>query len=323
MILHKKGASKVSHPTNKQHVPHGPHRPRPNAQSQNTSHQPPTPHVRLILWEQIVPNPNQPRRRFPTAPLQELADSIRQHGILQPLLVCPIGLDRYQIIAGERRHRAAKLAGVTHVPVIVQQATDQQQAELALIENLQREDLTPVEAARAFRTLINEFGLTQLELSQRIGKSPPVISRILRLLQLPEEMLDALQRGEILERHTRALLTVKNKELREQLCQQVLADKLTASETEQRIGAALTSATDATLSEPAPGLPAGSSPEPHNEIVCLDAQSLPTLEQQLSARFDTEVTVGLDEESTGYIMLECHDAAHLLRLAQTLMNARF
>jgi ParB family transcriptional regulator, chromosome partitioning protein len=210
------------------------HNPTPNAQhpnpTPNTQHPTPVPHVRLIPWEQIVPNPNQPRKHYDEQALQELADSIRQHGILQPLLVLQRGNERFELVAGERRHRAAKIAGVTLIPVIIQQLTDQQQAEISLIENLQREDLSPVETARAFQTLMHEFGMTQTGIARRIGKSQSAISHLLRLLQLPEEILEALNRGELQEGHAQALLKIEDTELRERLCQKVIAERLSVRE---------------------------------------------------------------------------------------------
>jgi ParB family transcriptional regulator, chromosome partitioning protein len=228
-------------PHNRFHQPAQTQSQRPNTQTPEHPTNPMNPMnpMHLIPWEQIIPNPNQPRRRFDLAALQELADSIQQHGILQPLLVRQTGLERFEIIAGERRHRAAKMAGLTAVPAIVQKLTDQEQTEVALIENLQREDLSPVETARAFRTLMTRFGLTQQELSQRTGKSQSAISRTIRLLELPDDILDALERGDILERHTRALLTIRQQVIREGICQQVLKEKLSAQETERRIRAVI------------------------------------------------------------------------------------
>jgi ParB family transcriptional regulator, chromosome partitioning protein len=224
-----------------------PHRPHPstgqkaqgagNATSQHQSpapnHQPSPLHVRLIPWEQIVPNPHQPRKHYDEEALQELAESISQHGILQPLLVRQRGNERFELIAGERRHRAAKIAGLTHVPVLIQKANDQEQAEISLIENLQREDLSPVETARAFRTLMREFGLTQQQIGESVGKTQSGIAHVLRLLSLPEELLDSLNRGEIQEGHARVLLRIEDRARQRQLWQQVIAERLSVRKTEQ------------------------------------------------------------------------------------------
>jgi ParB family chromosome partitioning protein len=158
-----------------------------------------------VSVSEIRPTADQPRRRFPEDELRELADSIRIHGILQPLVVAP-DADGYKLIAGERRLRAAKLAGLRHVPVHVRTTEAQQHYELALIENLQRSDLSPVEEAHAFQKLIDDFGLTQEALAKRLGKSRPAIANTLRLLGLEPTMLRAIEAGELTAGHANALL---------------------------------------------------------------------------------------------------------------------
>jgi ParB family transcriptional regulator, chromosome partitioning protein len=270
--------------------------------------------VRFVPLEQIVPNPHQPRRQFENASLQELADSIGEHGILQPLLVRRIGPDRYELIAGERRLRAARLAGLTTVPVIVKEMTDREQAEVALIENLQRENLSPVETARAFRTLMDDFGLSQKELGERVKKSPPVISRLTRLLILPETILDALERGDILERHTRALLSVKNREQREHLCQQVLAEKLSVHETEQRVRAARDGEAVAALPEEE-RFPIGEDEADFN------FDRMRRIEEQMSNRLATKMDVILCVEGSGCIRVEFEDIPHMVDLLEALWDS--
>jgi ParB family chromosome partitioning protein len=159
--------------------------------------------VRLPL-SAIRPNPRQPRRRFPEEGLEELAASIREKGLLQPLLVRPKG-EGYELVAGERRFRAAQLAGLEEVPVLVRDLTDQEALELALVENLQREDLSPVEEARGYQALL-AMGLTQEEVARKVGKARSTVANALRLLQLPEEVLAALDEGRISAGHARALL---------------------------------------------------------------------------------------------------------------------
>lgn len=162
--------------------------------------------VRLPLAA-IHPNPAQPRRRFSEEALGELAASIREKGLLQPLVVRPKG-EAYELVAGERRLRAAQLAGLQEVPALVRDLTDQEALELALVENLQREDLTPVEEARGYQALV-AMGLTQEEVARRVGKARSTVANALRLLQLPEEVLEALEDGRISAGHARALLMLE------------------------------------------------------------------------------------------------------------------
>lgn len=160
--------------------------------------------VKLKIMD-IEPNRAQPRKDFADDALSELADSIEKYGVLQPLLVRPLG-DGYQLIAGERRWRAARMAGLAEVPVVIREMTDEEAATLALIENLQREDLNPVEEAFGFRKLMDDFSLTQEEAAEKVGKSRPAVANALRLLKLPSEVLDLLRAGSISAGHARALL---------------------------------------------------------------------------------------------------------------------
>lgn len=156
----------------------------------------------------IVPNPWQPRRNAETQAIQELADSIREHGLLQPLLVTATDDGYYQLIAGERRWLAAQMAGLERVPAIVREATPEEALALALVENIQRADLNPLEEASAYRRLVDEFGLTQEEVARRVGRSRASVANALRLLHLPAEAREALGKGEISEGHARAILQV-------------------------------------------------------------------------------------------------------------------
>ncbi|GIV01606.1 MAG: chromosome partitioning protein ParB [Fimbriimonadales bacterium] len=159
-----------------------------------------------IPVDAIEPNPDQPRKEFDEQSLQDLAQSIRTVGLLQPIVVKQVGHDRFQIIAGERRWRAAKLAGVARVPVVVRTGSATDSLALALVENLQREDLHPLEAAEAYAALMERFGLTQEEVAERVGRSRSAIANALRLLKLPEEIREGLASGKISEGHARALL---------------------------------------------------------------------------------------------------------------------
>ena len=164
---------------------------------------------RLLPLHRVEPNPDQPRQDFDQEELEALAESIRQHGILQPLTVRETGQGYYQIIAGERRWRAARLAELTEVPAIVVEADNKKAMELALIENLQRQDLNSVEEALGYQSLMNEFGLTQEEAAARVGKSRPAVANSLRLLTLPEAVLEMLRDGSLTAGHAKAILMIK------------------------------------------------------------------------------------------------------------------
>ena len=167
--------------------------------------------LRLLPLQRVEPNPDQPRRDFNEEELQALADSIATHGMLQPLTVREIsGSEYYQIIAGERRWRAARLAGLTEVPALVVEADDRKAMELALIENLQRQDLNPVEEALGYQSLLSDYGLTQEEAAQRVGKSRPAVANALRLLNLDEDLLALVRSGKLSPGHARAVLSVKD-----------------------------------------------------------------------------------------------------------------
>lgn len=168
--------------------------------------------VSTLPLHKIEPNPDQPRKTFDEEELQALADSIREHGIIQPLAVREIDSGIYQIIAGERRWRAARLAGLSEVPVQVIKADDRTVTELALIENLQRQDLNPIEEAEGYHRLMQEYGLTQEAAAETVGKSRPAVANALRLLALPEELREQVSGGELSAGHARALLSLTSKE---------------------------------------------------------------------------------------------------------------
>ena len=165
----------------------------------------------------IEPNRDQPRKDFDDDAVAELADSIAQHGLIQPIVVAPLSNGRYSIVAGERRWRACRMAGLMDVPVIIKDASQQELMEIALIENLQREDLNPVEEAFGYRSLIDAFGLTQEEVAVRMGKSRTAVTNALRLLNLNEDELSALRVSAITAGHARTLITVEDAELRQKM----------------------------------------------------------------------------------------------------------
>ena len=170
---------------------------------------------------QVQPGLNQPRKRFDQDALADLAESIRVHGIIQPLTVRRLSSGYYQIIAGERRWRAAKLAGLAEVPAVIIEADDRKVMELGLIENLQREDLNPAEEARGYQVLMEEYGLTQEQVADRMGKSRPAITNTLRLLALPEDLLKLVEEEQLSAGHARALLGAPTAELQRQAAKKV------------------------------------------------------------------------------------------------------
>jgi ParB family chromosome partitioning protein len=182
----------------------------------------------------ISPNPHQPRQSIDEESLAELVASIREHGVIQPLIVTQVG-DAYQLIAGERRWRAAQLAGLATLPALVKETTPQQMLELALVENLQRADLNPLEEAGAYRELIDEFGLTQEQVAGRVGKSRTAVANTLRLLRLPEEVKQALAAGRISEGHARALLALPSGPLQRQALGIILQRGLNVRQTEELV----------------------------------------------------------------------------------------
>ena len=188
--------------------------------------------VTTLPLQRIEPNPNQPRKRFDEVELQALADSIAQHGLLQPLAVRDMGNGYYQIIAGERRWRACRLAGLSEVPVTVVEADDRTVMELALVENLQREDLNPMEEAEGYRVLLEEYGLTQEQAAQQVGKSRSAVANALRLLTLSDEVRALVESGELTAGHARALLTLPNGRLQKAAAQKILALRLSVRQAE-------------------------------------------------------------------------------------------
>ena len=181
---------------------------------------------------QVQPGLNQPRKRFEEEALADLADSIRQHGIIQPLTVRRLASGYYQIIAGERRWRAAKQAGLTEVPATIIEADDKKVMELGLIENLQREDLTPMEEANGYKVLMDEHGMTQEDVAERMGKSRPAVANTLRLLALPDAVQLMLEEGKLSAGHARALLVLPKGDAMMMLAQRVIAEGLSVRQTE-------------------------------------------------------------------------------------------
>lgn len=192
------------------------------------------PSIKEIAITDIIPNPDQPRKDFDPQALNELAESLLVHGLLQPVLVRPVG-ERYCIIAGERRLRAAQIAGFTKIAVIVQVCTDQEMAERALIENIQRADLTPVEEGFAYARLIKEYGMTQDLVAQRVGKARTTIANLLRVIQLPVEILELMSDDKLSLGHAKLLLGIKETSIQLQTAHTAAKEQLSVRETEDLI----------------------------------------------------------------------------------------
>ena len=247
---------------------------------------------------QVEPGLKQPRKRFDDDSIADLADSIRTHGIIQPLTVRRLSSGYYQIIAGERRWRAAKLAGLSEVPAVIIEADDRTVMELGLIENLQREDLNPIEEASGYRTLMEEYGLTQEEVSQRVGKSRPAVANALRLLALPDAVHLLLEEGKLSAGHARAILSVPGGELQKRLAQKVVAEELSVRQTEA-LAKRLTR-------EPQQGEPGADPLKIYREAAA----------KELSTRFGRRVSI-VQGAKKGKIELEYYDQSDL----DTLLTA--
>lgn len=190
--------------------------------------------VRMIRLSEVEPNPDQPRKIFDTEPLEALAESISQHGVIQPVVVRPKD-GMYMIVTGERRWRAARMAGLSEIPVIIIEADDKKAAELALVENIQRKDLNPVEEARGYAALIDEFSYTQEEIAKKIGRSRSAVTNSLRLLDLPPKALDYLASWELSEGHAKVLLSLKDSKKIENAAETVVSKGLSVRDTEKLV----------------------------------------------------------------------------------------
>ena len=253
---------------------------------------------------QVEPGLKQPRKRFDDEALADLADSIRQHGVIQPLTVRRLSSGYYQIIAGERRWRAAKLAGLSEVPVVIIEADDRKVMELGLIENLQREDLNPMEEAGVYRVLMEEYGLTQEEVAQQVGKSRPAVANALRLLSLPPSLHPLLEDGQLSAGHARAILSVPSPQLQEKLADKVVAEGLSVRQTEAL----------------AKRLAAGeATPPPRPEGPDLSIY-LKEAERTLGARFGRKVSI-VSGKRKGRIELEYYGPDDLTALLDLLEKA--
>lgn len=242
----------------------------------------------------IRPNPYQPRKSFDEAALQELADSIRQTGVFQPIIVRK-SVNGYEIITGERRFRASKIAGKKTVPAIVREFEDPEMMEIAVLENLQREDLTPLDEAQAYDTLIKRLSLTQAEVSKRLGKSRPYIANYLRLLTLPNEVKKMLNQNQLSMGQARTLLSLKDKKRLIPLARKTVSDNLTVRQLERLINQ----------------MNAGSQPQ---KKPVAKSPFLKASENQLQDKFGTKVSIAQSKQGKGKIEIDFTTAADLNRL---------
>jgi len=256
--------------------------------------------LQQVAVTSITPNPLQPRTAFDPDALAELAASIREHGLIQPLIVTQQGPDRYQLIAGERRWQAARMAGLDMVPVIVKEATPQQALELALVENIQRADLNPLEEAAAFRQLVDEFGLSQEQVAERVGKSRVAVTNTLRLLRLPAEVKQALADGTIQEGHARALLGLPTAQAQIAAVQLVVKRALSVRQTEELVRRAV---------EPPQQKPAEAPPP--------EARSL---EEQFRARLGTKVQLYRNRKGRGRLVIHFYSEEELQAIYDAIVG---
>jgi len=255
----------------------------------------------MIAIDQISPNPFQPRKTFNEASIEELARSVREHGIVQPLVVTRIADNKFRLIAGERRFRAAQKAGLSKVPVVIKETmTDSDVLQMALIENIQREDLNPIEEAYAYHQLHEEFGLTQEEISKRVGKERSTVANCLRLLKLPDEVKKLVASGQLSMGHARAILAVDSAKKQEQLAQRVVRRNLNVRQTEMM------------ASESSPK---SAEPEKEKDVFTRDA------EERLTRTLRTKVEIDRKRRG-GVIHLRFGSEEELIRLVDELMGRR-
>src|SRR5690554_1405835 len=262
---------------------------------------------------EIVPNPYQPRKEFPPESLEELAESIKNHGVLQPLLVRKVD-EKHQLFAGERRLRAAKMAGLFMVPVVIKDIDDRTAMEIALVENLQREDLNPLEEAEAYKKLMDEFQLTQEEIARTVGKSRSAITNTLRLLNLPEEVRTRLVEKKITFGHARALLGLESTLDQIAACEEILKNDLSVRETEDLVRQwAKGDVSRETL--PGPSKPGRKEPEPDLQLQAL----IEDLTRTLGTKVDIKRQRG---KEGGRIEIEYYSMEELERIVEILVSPR-
>lgn len=249
----------------------------------------------------IEPNRDQPRKDFNEETLRELADSIATHGVLQPLLVRPLAGGGYQLVAGERRWRASRMAGLSEVPVVIREMTDSEMTQIALIENLQREDLNSVEEALGYKSLMDAYNLTQDEVAKAVGKSRPAVANVMRLLNLPEEIQDMLKEGEISAGHARALLGIADKENMIKIAKSIAPQDLTVRDVER-------------LAKKQSSDKKSKAEKQHQKRAPIYDEVELSLNEHLSRR----VKVMNDKENNGTLQIEFYSEDDLVQLAKLL-----
>ena len=253
--------------------------------------------VNYINIHEIMPNANQPRKNFQEEKIEELAASIQEHGIIQPIVVRK-KKKGYEIVAGERRWRAAMKAGLSEVPCLLRELTDEQNMLIAIIENMQREDLNPIEEAEGLHQMISTYGLTQEQVSKSVGKSRPYIANALRLLKLPAYIREKLEAGAITAGHGRTLITVEDEALQKALCDRIIEEGLSVRETEKLV---------ASIGKPAKRKPAQRIKNPDTAKV----------EEELKEILGTKVNI-LEKGKKGKIEIECYSRDEMNRLIELL-----
>lgn len=259
----------------------------------------------MVKVTAIEPNREQPRKDFNEEAMEELAESMKVYGVLQPLLVQKKG-DYYEIIAGERRWRAAKLAGLKEVPVVIREYTKQQTMEIALIENVQREDLNPIEEAKAYQRLIQEFELKQEEIAARVGKNRVTITNSMRLLKLDERVQDLLIQNQITGGHARALLSVEDGQLQYELAGKIIAENLSVRETEKLVKS---------LSK---------KKNPKEKKVEDESLTLifHDLEERMKSAMGTKVSINRKDKNKGRVEIEYYSESELERIVELIESIR-
>ncbi|MBQ6824454.1 MAG: ParB/RepB/Spo0J family partition protein [Clostridia bacterium] len=253
-----------------------------------------------LRLSQIEPDKNQPRKAFDQAALEQLAASIKEHGLIQPIIVTPLTDDRYRIIAGERRWRACRIAGLEEIPVLIREYTPQEISEISLIENLQREDLNPIEEALGFRNLMEVYGMTQEKVADTVSKSRSAVANTLRLLALPEQIVDFIKTGELSAGHARALLSVEDTDAQLALANKIITEGLNVRQTE-----ALAKKTKAEPKKTIPTDPAV-------------AQAIKELETRASGRVGNKVTIHHKPNNKGKVEISYYSVEELEKIIEIL-----
>ena len=254
----------------------------------------------LLRLSQIEPDKNQPRKYFEEGALEQLADSIKEHGLIQPILVAPIGEDRYRIIAGERRWRACRMAGLEEVPAIIREYTPQKISEVSLIENLQREDLNPIEEALGYRNLMELYGMTQEKIAERVSKSSSAIANTLRLLTLPEQLLDFIKTGELSAGHARTLIGLEDADLQLALANRMITDEMSVRQAEELVKKSKKPPKAAPAADPA--------------VV----QAIKELETRASSKVGNKVVIHHKPDNKGKVEIRYHSVSELEKIIEIL-----